>query len=208
MNTPPPYNEKELLAALRQGDQSAFTRLYQHHSLALYYNILSLVKDEHSAEELVQDVFFKIWKMRSSMDIEKNFKAYLFVTGRNRVFDFFRQVTRDHELYARVKAIASENYEHIEQSLFARENADLLRKAIATLPPQRRRAFELCKIEGLSYRQASEEMGVSLSTLKDHMVNALNTIRLYVSKNIEVAGILVFLLSFDQYLALGLISRH
>lgn len=187
-----PYNEPELLEALRQGSEFAFTRLYHHYSLPLYHNILSMVKDPHTAEELVQDVFSKIWKQKASIAIEKKFAGYLFVMARNRVFDFFQQVTRDQALYDKIRAIASENYDHIEQALFAKENADLLRRAIDTLPPQRRKAFELCKLEGLTYRQASEEMGISLSTLKDHMVNALEAIRLYISKNIEVASLLVF----------------
>lgn len=192
-------NEPELLHALRQGNENAFTQLYHHYSVSLYHNILSLVKDEHVAEELVQDVFSKIWKQKAGITIEKNFSGYLFVMARNRVFDFFQKVTRDRALYKRIKTIASEHYDHIEQAIFAKENADLLRRAIDTLPPQRKRAFELCKIEGLTYLQASEEMGVSLSTLKDHMVNALDSVRLYISKNIEVAGVLILYCISIQY---------
>lgn len=187
-----PYNEPELLEALRKGSENAFTRLYHHYSLPLYHNVLSLVKDEHIAEELVQEVFSKIWKQKATITIEKNFAGYLFVMARNRVFDFFQQVNRDQALYEKMKAVASAHYDHIEQALFAKENADLLRRAIDTLPPQRRKAFELCKLEGLTYRQASEEMGISLSTIKDHMVNALESIRIYISKNVEVAGMLAF----------------
>ncbi|OJY95445.1 MAG: hypothetical protein BGP13_13760 [Sphingobacteriales bacterium 40-81] len=187
-----PYNEGELLQALRQGSEHAFTILYKHYSVPLYYNILSLVKDECTAEELVQDVFSKIWKQKASINIEKSFSGYLFVTARNRVYDFFQQVNRDKVLHAKIMTMASEGYDHIEQALFAKENADLLRKAIDTLPPQRRRAFELCKLEGLTYRQASEEMGISLSTIKDHMVNAFDAIRLYISGHVGVAGMLAF----------------
>jgi len=186
------YNEQELLQGLREGSELAFTLLYKHYSAPLYYNILSLIKDECTAEELVQDVFSKIWKQRASISIAKSFSGYLFMTARNRVYDFFRQLNRDQALHARIRSIASEAYDHIEQAIFAKENADLLRKAIDTLPPQRRRAFELCKLEGLTYRQASEEMGISLSTIKDHMVNALDTIRLYISRNVGVAGMLAF----------------
>ncbi|MFT3947754.1 MAG: RNA polymerase sigma-70 factor [Agriterribacter sp.] len=187
-----PYNEQELLQGLRRGSEHAFTVLYKHYSVPLYYNILSLVKDECTAEELVQDVFSKIWRQKASIDIRKSFSGYLFVTARNRVYDFFQQVSRDQALQARIMTIASEGYDHIEQAIFAKENADILRKAIDALPPQRRRAFELCKLEGLTYRQASEAMGVSLSTVKDHMVNALDAIRLYISKNVGVAGALAF----------------
>lgn len=195
MKAPSLHNEKKILEALRAGDQAAFTQLYRQYSVRLYYNILALVKNESIAEELVQDVFARIWRKREQIRVEKTFAAYLFVAGRNSVYDFFQKLERDHELYARIRATASEQYNHIEEALFARENADLLHKAIASLPPQRRRAFELCKMEGLSYRQASEEMGVSLSTLKDHMTSAFESIRLYVSKNREVAlGVMVFTL--------------
>lgn len=197
INSTAPYNEEELLRGLRLGSEDAFTILYKHYSVPLYHNILSLVKDENAAEELVQDVFSKIWKHKAKIDIEKSFAAYLFVTARNRVYDFFQQLNRDQTLQRRVMTIASEGYDHIERALFAKENADLLRRAMDTLPPQRRRAFELCKIEGLTYRQASEEMGISLSTIKDHMVNALDSIRLYISRNIGVAGMLVFYCSFN-----------
>jgi RNA polymerase sigma-70 factor (family 1) len=182
-----PYNEKQLLDDLRSGSEAAFTELYRQYSVRLYYNILALVKDDHIAEELVQDIFSKVWRRKENIKVETSFSAYLFVMGRNRVFDFFQQVTRNHQLYARIKSVASEQYSHIEEALFARENQELLQKAIATLPPQRRRAFELCKMQGLSYREASEEMCVSLSTLKDHMSSALEAVRQYISKNREVA---------------------
>ena len=187
-----PDSENQLLADLRAGKEAAFTELYRQYSARLYYNILALVKDDNTAEELVQDIFSKIWRKRKNISVEKSFASYLFVTGRNRVYDFFKQVTRDYELYSRIKSIAAEHYCHVEEGLFDRENAELLQKAIASLTPQRRRAFELCKLEGLSYRQASEKMGVSLSTLKDHMANALEAIRLYISKHRDVAvGILL-----------------
>jgi RNA polymerase sigma-70 factor (family 1) len=188
------YNEEKLLLDLKIGSEAAFTQLYHRYSASLYYNMLALVKDESVAEELVQDVFSKIWRRRETIRVDKSFAAYLFVAGRNRVYDFFQQLKNEHELYARIKAAATEQYSHIEETLFARENAQLLQKAIDTLPPQRRRAFELCKMQGLTYRQASENMGVSLSTLKDHIAHAYETIRVYISKNREVAiGLLFFL---------------
>ena len=91
--------------------------------MSLYYNVLSFVKDEHIAEELVQEVFTKVWRYHAYISIEKKFSAYLYVMARNQVFDFFAQVTKDQALYAKLKAVASEEYEHIEQVLFASQNA-------------------------------------------------------------------------------------
>jgi RNA polymerase sigma-70 factor (family 1) len=185
------YQENQLLQLLKDGNPSAFTTLYKRYSERLYYNILSLVKDRDTAEELVQDIFSKIWSQRANISIEKSFAAYLFVSSRNRVIDFFKQLQRNHELLAHIRIMAAENYNHIEEALFFRENQQLLQRAIETLSPQRRRTFELCKIGGLSYRQASEVMGISISTVKEHMATALDAIRTYISKNSEVAACLI-----------------
>ena len=188
-----PLDEKALLVQLQAGSADAFTQLYQAYAERLYYNILSLVKDGSTAEELVQDIFARIWQKRETIQIDTNFGAYLFAASRNRVYDFFRKLDRDHHLYASIKAAASYEYTHIEEALLKRENVDMLQKAINSLPHQRRRAFELCKIEGLSYKEASEKMGISLSTLKDHMANAREAIRIYVSNHSYITiGIALF----------------
>jgi RNA polymerase sigma-70 factor (ECF subfamily) len=182
-----PFDEKALLVQLQAGSADAFTQLYQAYAERLYYNILSLVKDGLTAEELVQDIFARIWQKRETIQIDTNFGAYLFAASRNRVYDFFRKLDRDHDLYACIKATASYEYSHIEEALLKRE------KAINSLPHQRRRAFELCKIEGLSYKEASEKMGISLSTLKDHMANAREAIRINVSNHSYITiGIALF----------------
>jgi RNA polymerase sigma factor (sigma-70 family) len=188
-------NEPELLNRLRIGDHHAFTALYRHHSQPLYYNILALLKDEFATEELVQEVFTRIWQRHSDIQIHTSFGGYLFQVSRNLVHDFFRRLNREEMLYDRIKNMATEEYFHVEEVMLAKENASLLKAAIASLSPQRRRAFELCKIDGYSYQQASETMGISLSTLKDHMANARESLRDYLSRNRETAMILgIFLL--------------
>ena len=195
MNATSEYHEAILLQQFLEGSKEAFTQLYQHYCERLYYNILAMVKDELTAEELVQDIFASLWQKRETLTINKSFAGYLFTTSRNRVYDFFQKVERDQKLYDRIKASAISEYSHVEEALFSRENADLLQKAIASLPPQRRRAFELCKIEGHSYKEVSELMNVSLSTVKDHMAHAREAIREYISGNRDAAvGIILFLL--------------
>lgn len=195
MNAASLHNERALLAQLKEGSAAAFSELYRLYSEQLYYNILAMVKDGHAAEELLQEIFTDIWQKRAGITVERGFAGYLFVAGRNRVYDFFRKAARDRELLARISAIATQEYSHIEEALLAKENADLLQRAIASLPPQRRRAFELCRINGLSYKEASIVMGVSLSTVKDHLANAREAIRAYVASNREMGiGVALFIL--------------
>lgn len=199
MNFSKPYEEQELLSKLREGSADAFTQLYQQFSEQLYYNILALVKDELVAEELLQDIFVRIWRKKESMHVEKNLAGYLFRVSRNRVYDFFKSLNREQELYNRIKVTATEEYSHIEEAIFSKENADLMHKAIETLSPKRKQAFELCKMEGYSYKEASELMGVSISTLKDHMAKAREGIRIYILNNAEmIVGIGLYMLWYKK----------
>jgi RNA polymerase sigma factor (sigma-70 family) len=189
-------NESELLKRLREGDHEAFTILYRHHSELLYYNILSLVKDQTAAEELVQEIFSRVWLRHADLRIHSSFRGYLFQSGKNIVHDFFRRLNREEVLYNRIRHIATEEYFHVEEAMLAKENAGLLQAAIEHLSPQRRRAFELCKMDGFSYQEASEKMGISLSTLKDHMANARESMREYISRNREMAMVIAIFLLF------------
>lgn len=156
-----------------------------------------MVKDGNTAEELVQDIFSHIWQKRSTIPEKVNLEAYLFTISRNRVCDFFRKIKREGELYANIREIATSQYHPVE-ALDDSNNIDLLEKAIASLPPQRRKAFVLCKLEGLSYLQASEKMGVSLSTVKDHMAHAQGFIRKFVMQHNELAIGLIFLYIWNK----------
>lgn len=193
----PPYNEKELLSRLRQGDQEAFTQLYHLYSERLYRNLLALVKSEQLAEEILQDIFVQFWEKRATIDIQSSFRSYLFRIGENKVHDFYRKARRDQKLHAYIKAAASEQYTHIEEALLSRENAGLLQQAIDTLPPQRRQVFEYCKLQGRSYREVSELLGISTSTINDHIVKATRDIRQFIYANQKIAMAL-FLFSLGK----------
>lgn len=155
-----------------------------------------MVKDETAAEELVQEIFTRIWQKHAEIHITSSFAGYLYQSGRNSVYNFFEKLGRDQDLYNRIKTIATEEYSHVEEALLARENAELLEKALATLSPQRKKAFELCKLQGLSYQEAADQMGISVNTLKDHMVKAKQAIREFLAGNRELAvALFLFMLA-------------
>jgi RNA polymerase sigma-70 factor (ECF subfamily) len=187
------YDEKELLDRLRQGEQQAFTQLYHLYSERLYGNLLKLVKSPAVAEEILQDIFIRIWEKRQTIDIHTSFRSYLFRIGENKVIDFYRRARRDKDLYAYIKAAATEQYTHIEESLLSRENAELLQTAIGALPPQRRQVFELCKLQGKSYQEVSGLLNISVSTINDHIVKATRSIRQHIWSRHGTAGALLLL---------------
>lgn len=189
-----PYSdidEKQLLVLLRQGDRQAFGELYQQYSSRIYGNLKKLLKSDHLAEELLQDVFVKIWDKRLGIDTEKSFRSYLFRIAENQVYDFFRKAARDRKLEAHLVDAASEFYSHVEEALYRKESAAIINEAIAQLPPKRRRIFTLCKLEGRSYEEVSLLLGISTSTINDHVVKASRSIREYLLLSKDIALLLI-----------------
>lgn len=191
-------DERALLQQLQAGNTCAFTRLYHHYSGQLYVNILKMVKDEQVTEEIVQDIFASIWQKRGELQFDHSFAAYLYRMAQNKVVDFYRKLSRDRSLYKKFKAITTEHYSHIEEALHYKENEAILRQAIAILPSQQKKVFQLCKKEGWSYKQAGEQLGISQNTVKEHLVKANTAIRNYLHANFAEALGLLLLFIFHR----------
>ncbi len=148
-----------------------------------------MVKSPTEAEEILQEVFLKIWHHRESINPEKSFRSYLFKIAENKVFDFFRKAARDKEKTALLMEMGSSEYlpEHL---LSRNENLLLLEKAIGSLSPQRQLVFRLCKLEDKSYKEVSALLNISVSTISDHIVKATRAIRSYFENNDEALPVL------------------
>lgn len=181
------WNEQDILAKLKAGDEPAFGKLYAHYSEMIYGRLIRLLKDPDIADEIIQDLFLKIWEKRQQINSSQSFKSYLYTIAENLVYDYFRKVARDRKLQERFREVTTELYSHTEEDLLNKENKELIDRAIATLPPQRRKAFILCKVEGRSYEEAASLMGVSSSTVSNHLVKATSAIRAYIGKSGNIA---------------------
>ncbi|WP_353720003.1 sigma-70 family RNA polymerase sigma factor [Dyadobacter sp. 676] len=187
-------NEKILLEKLAGGDAAAFTVLYEKYSLKLYANILRLVKCEDTARELLQDLFLKIWELRTQIDPERSFRSFLYKMAGNLVYDHFRKVSRDKKLSDRLLYVLEGQYSHLEEAVIYNESLELINAAIARLPEMRRRVYVLGKIEGKSYEEISVQLGISPSTISDHIVKANRFIKAYLNSRTDVAFSLVIAL--------------
>lgn len=169
--------EKEILLRLIQGDEQAFEKIYRLYSNRLYGKLLKLLKSVPQTEEIVQDVFLKIWEYRASIDPEKSFRAFLFKIAENKAFDFFRKAALHKAFETELIALSTSNHTMLEELIADEERSVLLEKAINNLPPQRQQVFRLCKLERKSYTEVSQLLGISLSTISDHIVKATKSIR-------------------------------
>ncbi|MCX6337889.1 MAG: RNA polymerase sigma-70 factor [Bacteroidetes bacterium] len=171
------YDEENLLKKLSHGDERAFEAIYKYYSPRIFANLLKLTKSETLAQEILQIVFIKLWDAREKIRLNTSFSAFLFKIAENKMYDFLRQSIRDQKRRDYLLIAASEKYTHIEEGLLSKENMNIILAAIESLPPQRKQVFKLCKIEGLSYEEVSVRLGISTSTISDHIVKATRSLR-------------------------------
>jgi RNA polymerase sigma-70 factor (ECF subfamily) len=149
----------------------------------LYRNILRLVKDEEIARELLQDRFLKVWESREKIRMDGSFKSFLSKVAENLIYTHFRRTAKGRRLIDKLILSSIEYVTNIEDVMITRETHDLLKKAIESLPPQRKRIYALCKLEGKSYEEVSNELGISTSTISDSVVKANKAVKKYFIEN-------------------------
>lgn len=189
--------EKNLLCQLRSGDMQAFDILYYRYSQIIYANILKFLKDETIAEDLLQDVFLRIWENRSKIDPEQSFAAFLFTCSRNITFNFKRRLKLEMESEVHLAYGISESENTIDRILDAKEAMVLVEALLSRLPNQRQKIFRLSKLEGKSYQEISEEMGISIATVRDHIVKANKFIRNGAMQDSGFSALLLALLLYS-----------
>ncbi|HEY0611193.1 MAG TPA: RNA polymerase sigma-70 factor [Chitinophaga sp.] len=172
-------NEPDLLRQLRQGNVDAYLQLYDKYNTLVYGWVLRFVKVPAYAEDIVQDVFLKIWEVRSQLNPEQSFPAYLYKISRNKTFTFLKKNASDEktrlQIMQRLGEITTSPY---HQALW-NQYQQILDMAVKQLPYQRQRVFTLCRQEGKTYEEAAAELGISRNTVKEHMVAALKDIKTY-----------------------------
>jgi RNA polymerase sigma-70 factor (ECF subfamily) len=182
---------KSLVIELKRGSERAFNKLYTNLGKILYKKIFAMVKDEDIAEELLQDLFMKIWHKREELNEEKSFKAYVYTIAQNLVYDYLRKVASNKRLTEKLLMNAVDFYMHTDSALINKETTEIINRAIHQLSPQRKQAFTLCKMEGKSYEETSKLMGITVATVNSHMVKSLRSIKDYLMQNQDLAIIFI-----------------
>lgn len=182
---------------MQEGDEEAFTALYRHYSPQLYMNIIGMVRDPLLAEEIVQELFIKIWQKKESKSINENFSGYLYRCAQHLVHDFFRRLQRDRLLLDQFRVLVELNSASLDGSLNDQSSANIVEKAIGQLSPQQKRVYELVRVQGFTYKKAAQIMGISPLTIKEYIVSANKSIKNYVlSRKGNALGLFILIVFF------------
>jgi RNA polymerase sigma-70 factor (ECF subfamily) len=165
------------ITALKRGDRSAFEYIYHSFGPILYAFTRKLVHNKDDTEEVVQEVFLKLWECKHFLDPQQHFDSYLFRIARNLVYNKARHQV--YELacgkYLTGKEGATENA--TEDHLDYQELTLLLEKAYSTMPPTRKQVFMMSRLEGLSNGEIAGRQQTSNSNIANHINKALHDIR-------------------------------
>ncbi len=190
MHAIPPYNEKELLQQIAEGDEHAFRVIYDLYRPSIYSYTLRLTETEQLADDVVQDVFMKVWLYRSRLPAVENFRAWVKTIARNTVLDAFksqaRQKTGKSELIDFVPLTA----ENADVWLLDKENAEWLHDALNQLTPSQKRVYLMSRQQGMKLPEIAEELDISINTAKKHLVNSLQGLRTYLEKHNTILAII------------------
>ncbi len=170
----------DLIIAMQNGNEKAFSRLYTMYGEAIYGIINSIVLDENIAEELVQDVFIKVWNNASSYSVEKGrFFTWLLNIARNTAID----ETRSKAFKNSRKNLSTSNFVDIlssSDSLNRKTNAIGIKKFVDALKPACIKIIDLLFFKGYTQAEASKELEIPLGTLKTRNRACINDLRLIV----------------------------
>ncbi|MGM9508858.1 RNA polymerase sigma factor [Larkinella sp. GY13] len=162
---------------LRSGDRIAFEHIYYQFESKLFQFALKFTGNRDEAEEVVQEVFVRLWERRHFIDPSRNFDGYLFRITRNIVYNHARH--RAYEM-AYFKYLDN-NYNHTdnltENRMDFEELQHVLEEIFNDLPPVRKQIFIMSRIEGLSNAEIAEALQTSTSNIENHIYKALRTIR-------------------------------
>lgn len=190
------YNEQELIQLITQGDEQAFTKLFDHYRNKIYGVALKLTHSTTVAEEITEDVFLKIWLRRGVLNEIENFSAYLFTIARNETYKILKQIAKNYKIVLLAENHEAISHENSEDSLIAKEYNSLLQKAIDKLPHQQKQVFQLIKQEQLKRNEVAEILHIQPETVKFHLAQAMKNIRAFCMLHLNLFIGLIIYLSF------------
>lgn len=189
-------NDTLLAQKISEGSEKAFREIYDRYHIQIFFIAKKYIKDSNLAEDVVQDIFVKLWEKRHRMAQIKSVKAFLFTMVRNHVFNILRDRKSEMISISEVteKTLPVQNL--TENELQYREYERVLEKGISELSDRKREVFKLRTLKGLSNSEVAEILQIHIRTVKTHYYNGSKHIRAYLKNHAGILTILIASLCF------------
>lgn len=156
----------------------AFDTIYNHYSRKLYGFVVRYIKVEADAEEIVQDVFLKIWKTRGNIDIHSSFESFLFTVAYNTTISLLRKRANEKKYLEHLyKKFIIDKPPDLVDEIHFNELDNKVNSLLDKLTPRQKEVYQLSRNEGLSHNEIAKKLNISTNTVKHHLVAALTFLR-------------------------------
>lgn len=172
-----PSRETELFSMVSKGDQKAFNEVFDLFEPRLFAFVCKLTRSKVAAEEIVQELFIKLWTTRKRLAEVKNPRAYIFSMAANFTFNYLKKVARESTLAEKVRQKSPTFSNVTEEVIHFLETQKLVMEAVEQMPAQRKAVYLMSREGGLSKEEIAQKMNLSPNTVRNHLSESLRVIR-------------------------------
>lgn len=182
--------DEQMALRLTKRDNAAFEQVFKTHYKNLHSYAFTILKDESEAEEMVQQVFFKLWDRSEHLSFSGSIAAYLYRAVHNESLNFLKheKVKESHRLH--VAYSMKNKSEQPQAKLMGKELEGKYREALNELPEQCRTVFQMSRFEDMKYKEIADKLDISVKTVENHMGKALKLLR---TKLVDFLSLLLIL---------------
>lgn len=179
--------QKENLDGFIAGDRLCFKKIYDCYRDRVYIYTSKITKSHELSEEIVQDVFIKIWNNRSKINPDYSFSSFIFRVAHNHTINVLKRIRYDKLAKENISRSMDLSIDDTDSKLILNEYLGIMKRAIDELPPKRKNIFNLSRVEGISHDNIADKMGISKNTVKSQLVKATKAIKLYFLHHADMA---------------------
>ena len=170
--------ERSMAPLVFNGEAETFEKLFKTHFKSLYAYAFTIVKEEMAAEEMVQNVFFKIWEKKAGLDILSPALPYLYKSVYHESLNYLKHQKVKAAYHAHTVYLMKNETEQASKKIMLSELEQQINKALSELPEQCRTIFQMSRFEELKYQEIADKLGLSIKTVENQMGKALKILRL------------------------------
>lgn len=170
-------DEKNLLLAIKCDDPGAFRKIYLRYRLKVYYFAFRFLRNKTEAEEVVQEVFVRIWTSRKQLNETLSFNSYLFTITKNYIFNLNRNKINHQAFIDFILPFCNDSDNVTEEAVISKDLENHLNNAIENLPPKRKLIFRKSREEGMTYPQIASELNISEKTVETQIRLAIKWLK-------------------------------
>jgi len=193
--------EKKLLLRAAAGHEGAFTQLFFLYRHKLYSFLLRLTESPEMTEDVIQDVFLKLWKDRENLVNIEQFGGYIYRMAQHHALNAFRRMAKESLVMAELTRTTEAASADAGDQLNIREVREKLQYALDHLPPKQKLVYTLSREQGLKHEEIARQLNISPSTVNNHMIAALRSIRQQLGPHLQsITSASCLLLIVDSFL--------